>query len=87
MTMKTATSRDLQRQAAACIDRAQSGPVIITRYGQPAAVLIGTEGYDWEDLYYMTNPEFWREIERRSNEPTLSHEDVWAKRLSTDEDD
>jgi prevent-host-death family protein len=75
--MKTASARDLQKQAATCIESAQKGPVVITRYGQPVAVLTGTEGLDWEDLYYMTSPRFWKEIERRRGRPTLSHEEVW----------
>jgi prevent-host-death family protein len=81
--MKTATSRDLQRQAAACLDSAQNGPVVISRHGQPAVVLLGVEGYDWEDLFYMTSLSFWREIERRRQpgRPRLTHEEVWRGRL------
>ena len=75
--MKTASARDLQRQAASCIESAQKGPVVITRYGKPAAVLIGAEGLDWEDIYLSTNVKFWQEVARRRRQQLLSHEDVW----------
>jgi prevent-host-death family protein len=67
--MKTATAHDFQRQAAACMDAAQHEPVVITRYGRPVAILTGVAGYDWEDIYYMTNKAFRQEIGSGGSSP------------------
>ena len=87
--MKTTSSRNLQRQAATCLAQAQDSPVVITRHGQPIGVLLGVEGYDWEDLYYMTSLSFWREIERRRRPggKTYTHEEVWSQLLGEDQDE
>lgn len=46
----------------------------MTRHGIPAALMIGVEGSDWETLALQTNPSFWRMIEKRRMEPTVSLE-------------
>jgi antitoxin (DNA-binding transcriptional repressor) of toxin-antitoxin stability system len=33
--------------------------VLITKHGKPAALIIGVEGEDLEDLLTMANPRFW----------------------------
>lgn len=85
--MKTATAHDFQRQAAACMDAAQHEPVVITRYGRPVAILTGVAGYDWEDIYYMTNKAFRQEIEERRQQPTFPIEELWGELLGNDEDE
>lgn len=52
--MKTVTVRDLQKKVKACVDGAQADRVIITRHGKPAAVLVGVEGDEWEDVLLQT---------------------------------
>ena len=42
----------------------------------PAAVLLGVEGKDWESVVFETSPGFWKLIEARRREPTLSAEEV-----------
>ncbi|MBI4566195.1 MAG: type II toxin-antitoxin system Phd/YefM family antitoxin [Planctomycetes bacterium] len=63
--MKTINVRNLQKKIRTCLEAAQKDRVVITRRGDPVAVVTGVEGYDWEDLLYMTSPSFWRMIERR----------------------
>ena len=63
--MKTITMRDLQKNIRKCVDVAQKEHVVVTRHGRPAAVVIGVEGHDWEDLVYQTSPVFWKMIEER----------------------
>jgi antitoxin (DNA-binding transcriptional repressor) of toxin-antitoxin stability system len=46
--------------------------VIITRHGRPAAVLVGVEGDEWEDVLLQTNPAFWKLIRARRRQPTIS---------------
>lgn len=42
----------------------------MTLHGRPAAVVIGVEGKDWEDVLYRTSQSFWRMIgERRKGKP------------------
>ena len=50
----------------------QQDKVVITRHGKPAAVLVGVEGKDWEDMALQTLPSFWKLIEERRKETTLS---------------
>jgi prevent-host-death family protein len=81
--MKTIGVRELQKQLKDCVDTAQTEQVVITRHGKPAAVCIGVEGYDWEDLLWMTDKAFWQMIgERRQRQPTMSHEALEAELLN-----
>jgi prevent-host-death family protein len=79
--MKTIGMRDLQKQVKDCVDAAQTQQIVITRHGKPAAVCIGVEGYDWEDVIWMTDKAFWHMIEERQRQrkPTISHEELVAE--------
>jgi len=70
--MKTVTARDLQKKVKECMDISQEDQVVITRHGKPAAVLVGVEGKDWEDLVFQTSPAFWQLIEDRRKQRTIS---------------
>jgi len=70
--MKTVTARDLQKKVKECMDISQEDQVVITRHGKPAAVLVGVEGRDWEDLVLQTSPAFWQLIEDRRKQRTIS---------------
>ena len=70
--MKTVTIRDLQKNLKESVDAAQSDRVVITRQGKPAAVLVGVEGADWETVVLETNAAFWRLIQKRRKQPTVS---------------
>jgi prevent-host-death family protein len=81
--MKTIGVRELQKQLKDCVDTAQTEQIVITRHGKPAAVCIGVEGYDWEDLLWMTDTAFWQMIgERRRRPATISQEELEAELLS-----
>jgi prevent-host-death family protein len=69
--VKTINVRHLQKRVRESVDVAQRERVVVTRHGRPAAVLIGVEGQDWEDLVFQTNPAFWRMIERRRKQRTI----------------
>jgi prevent-host-death family protein len=77
--MKTVTVRDLQKSVRECVDIAQDDRVVITRHGRPAAVLVGIEGEEWEDVVLQTSAPFWRLIEKRRQESTISIEQMKAK--------
>jgi prevent-host-death family protein len=74
--VKTISVRDLQKGVKQAVDSAQCDRVVVTRRGQPAAVLVGVEGKDWESVVLETSPEFWKLIEERRAEPTLSLEEL-----------
>lgn len=78
--MKTITVRDLQQKIRECVEAAQKERVVVTRHGKPAAVVIGVEGLDWEDVVLSMSPSFWKMIERRRQEKTVSMEEM-RKRL------
>lgn len=80
--MKTISARDLQRKVRECVEVSQKERVIVTRHGRPAAVLVGVEGRDWEDLVLQTSPSFWRMIERRRKQKTVPLREV-RRRLET----
>jgi prevent-host-death family protein len=69
--MKTISVRDLQKNVRECVEVAQGERVVVTRRGQPAAVLVGVEGRDWEDVALQTSASFWKMIEQRRREPTI----------------
>ena len=74
--MKTVSVRDLQKKVRDCVDAAQEDRVVITRHGKPAAVLVGIEGEDWETVALQTSASFWRLIEKRRKEPSISLDEM-----------
>ena len=51
----------------------------ITRRGKPAALLVGVEGKDWETIIPETDPTFWKLIQQRRKEPTISLKELKAR--------
>jgi prevent-host-death family protein len=74
--MKTVNARDLQKRIKKCVDISQQDKVVITRRGKPAAILVGVEGKDWSDVALQTSPSFWKLIEARRKESTLSMKEL-----------
>ena len=69
--MRTINVRDLQKRIRECVIAAQKEKIVITRHGRPAAIVIGVEGQDWEDIVLQTSPAFWRLIEARRKQETI----------------
>jgi prevent-host-death family protein len=74
--VKTVNVRDLQKKIRECLDAAQTERVVITRHGRPAAIMVGVEGQDWEDVVYQTSHAFWKMIEERRKETPVSLEEM-----------
>ena len=70
--MKTISVRDLQKRIRDCVEAAQHDRVVITRRGKPAAVIIGVDGLDWEQLVLGADADFWEMIEERRKSKTIS---------------
>ncbi len=74
--MKTVSVRDLQKKVKKCVEESQKDRVVITKHGKPAAVLVGVEGEDWEDVVLQTEPSFWKLIRSRRKQETVSLEEL-----------
>jgi prevent-host-death family protein len=74
--MKAVNARDLQKKIKECVDMSQQDQVVITRRGKPAAVMVGVEGKDWEEVVLQTSATFWKLIEERRKEPTMSMKEL-----------
>jgi prevent-host-death family protein len=77
--MKTVNARDLQKKIKECVDMSQQDQLVITRRGKPAAVMVGVEGKEWEDVVLQTSSTFWKVIEERRKEPTMSIKELRAR--------
>ena len=74
--MKTISVRDLQKKVKKCVEESQKDRVVITKHGKPAALLVGVEGEDWEDIVLQTDPSFWKLIRSRRKQETISLEEL-----------
>ena len=59
-----------------CVAEAQQERVILTRDGHPIALLVAIEGMDEEQIRLSSSPEFWKLIEERRPEKTMSREEL-----------
>jgi prevent-host-death family protein len=59
------------------VETAQRDRVLITRRGRPAALVIGVEGQDVEQVLLGSDAAFWKMIqERRKGAATLTSDDI-----------
>jgi antitoxin (DNA-binding transcriptional repressor) of toxin-antitoxin stability system len=58
------------------VAEAQQERVILTRDGHPIALLVAIEGMDEEQIRLSSSPEFWKLIEERRREKTISREEL-----------
>jgi hypothetical protein len=63
----------------ACVVAAQSDRVVITRGGNPVALVVGLEGLDEEQAELGASDEFWKLISARRKEPTLDRSTLEKK--------
>lgn len=75
--MKVVALREAKATLSRCVEAAQRDRILITRHGKPAALVIGVEGENLEDLLTVANPRFWELIEsRRTSRKTVSLAEV-----------
>lgn len=78
--MKRVTLEQFPPEITELIAAAQRERVVITRNGEPYALLVGLENKDEEDLQYEFSPDFWRMIEKsRQSKVSVPLKDVLAK--------
>jgi antitoxin (DNA-binding transcriptional repressor) of toxin-antitoxin stability system len=78
--MKKLPIEQLPQEIAELMQAAQLERIVITRNGQPFALVVGVENKDEEDLALEFSPAFWRMIEEaRRESASVSLEDIKAK--------
>jgi prevent-host-death family protein len=77
--MKTVKGRELQKKIKECMDVSQQDRVVITRRGKPDAAMVGVAGKDWDEVLLQTSSSFWKLIEERRKEPTMSMKELRAR--------
>jgi len=80
--MKTIGVRELQKRIRECVDTSQVEGVVITRNGKPASIVIGVEGFDWEDIVIQSDPAFWSTMRERRKEKSISADEMRRRVLS-----
>ena len=83
--MKEITLEQLAQETLASVEAAQHERVLVTRDGKPFALLVGLENKDEEDLHLEVSVDFWKMIEERRREPTVSWEEVKAALLADEQ--
>jgi hypothetical protein len=68
-----------QTNLDACVFDAQSDRVVITRGGNPVAIVVGVEGLDEEQAELGASDKFWKLISERRNEPTVDRSELEKK--------
>lgn len=63
--------RNVKEHLSKCVAQAQRDKILITKHGDPAAILWGVEGKDLEDLFYMLSANFWKMIQKRRTAPPI----------------
>jgi antitoxin (DNA-binding transcriptional repressor) of toxin-antitoxin stability system len=63
----------------ACINDAQRERVIVMRRGKPVALVVGVEGMDDEQLQLVSSGKFWKLIEERRAQETMSRSQLEQK--------
>lgn len=61
---------------AAVIQGAQHERLVITRNGKPVALVVGVEGMDKEQLELGSSDKFWKLIEERRGQKTISRSEL-----------
>jgi prevent-host-death family protein len=77
--MKSVSADYAESNLKALLNSAQKERILVTRSGKPCAVILGIESYDQEDLQLASSPEFWRMIEKRRQEPSISLSELKAR--------
>jgi antitoxin (DNA-binding transcriptional repressor) of toxin-antitoxin stability system len=59
-----------------CVAEAQQEPVVLTRNGDPIALVVGIAGMDEEHVRLSTSPEFWKLVEESRRQKTINREEL-----------
>jgi prevent-host-death family protein len=82
--MKETTIEQLTQDPAGILNAAQRERILITRNGEPLAVVVGVEHKDAEDFRLEASPEFWQMIDERRRCPTIPLKDIETELFADD---
>lgn len=74
--MKLVAMHEAKAKLSEYVAVSQKDRVLITNHGKPAALVIGVEGANLEDLLTQSNPRFWAMIEEARKQPTITWEEA-----------
>jgi prevent-host-death family protein len=75
--MKLIDLKEAKTSLSSFVDQSQRERILITRRGKPAAVVIGVEGQDLEQVLLGDDAEFWKMIQqRRQSAAELTSDDI-----------
>lgn len=77
--MKTVALQRARQSLSGVVAHARRERVLITKHGKPAALVIGVEGQDLEDVRLSQTPAFWKLIEARRRQRTVPIGELRAK--------
>ncbi len=79
--MKFVGVREAQAQLSGLVEKSQKERIVLTRHGQPIALLTGVQGKDLESVLLAQDPSFRALIEerRRSQRELVPHETLKAQ--------
>jgi antitoxin (DNA-binding transcriptional repressor) of toxin-antitoxin stability system len=66
-----------------CVNDAQSAPVVVTRGGNPVALVVGVHGLDDEQIELGSSDEFWHLIADRRKGATVNRAALEEKLKAT----
>jgi antitoxin (DNA-binding transcriptional repressor) of toxin-antitoxin stability system len=69
--VRTINVRDFQKRIRETVETAQKERVVLTRHGDPVALVIGLQGMEWEDVVLQTSRPFWKMIQKRRKQKTI----------------
>jgi hypothetical protein len=76
--MKELAIEEVAPEVETLLEAAQHDRILVTRDGQPFAVVYGVAFKDAEDVGYENSPEFWQMIEERRGQPTRPLAEIMA---------
>jgi hypothetical protein len=74
-----------QTNLDACVTEAQAEQVVVTRGGNPVALVVGVEGLDEEQVELGASDDLWRLISDRRKEKVIDRDALEERLRSTDD--
>ena len=68
-----------------CVDEAQRGNILVTRDGQPVAIVVGVAGMNKDQIDLGASSRFWSLIAERRRQSTFSRDELEKKAAKTDQ--
>ncbi len=74
-----------QTSLDSCVAAAQQEHILVTKGGEPVAIVVGVQGLDEEQIELGSSDDFWEMISARRQETTISRAELDAALAKVDE--